>query len=137
MVSETMDLVLRILGMVGALAGTSLGLAKGMRWLSRERRQTKHEAARWEIEAFQANIAALKAENDRCWAEIDRERSDHARDCERLEATITRRQDTEHELRNQLHKANTLIQVLQLELDQERRKHGKGPWHPNENGDPQ
>lgn len=125
---EAGELVLKIVGSVTVLGGTALGLARFIRKWGRERREAGHEVLRWEIEAFQANIAALKEENERCHEERERERREHTTDCSAYEARIQRRTQEVHDLRNQLHKAEGLLHVVQMELDLERHKHGKGPW---------
>jgi hypothetical protein len=126
------SLLVSALGVLGGLTTFAVAMAKRGAWVNKG----KVSGGRWEIEAFQANIAALKEENERCWAERMRENAEHAEDCRAFEATIERRVKEAHTLRNQLHAAEGMVHVLQLELDMERRENGKPPWTMDENGEP-
>jgi hypothetical protein len=126
------SLLVSALGVLGGLTTFAIAMAKLVAWVNKGR----VHAGRWEIEAFQANISALKEENERCWAERQRENQEHAEECRQKDATIERRVKEAHALRNQLHAAQGMVHVLQLELDMERRENGKPPWPIDENGEP-
>jgi hypothetical protein len=139
------DLLLKFIAAATAGTGLLVALSKGLSIVTRgmqSRRsveaQGRVDQARTDIERFGAINDALEADNQRLRAEHEDERRRFRDEVEEMQGRLGRRIAESHELRNQLHKANILIQVLQLELDTERRTHGKPPFaNPDEDGSPQ
>lgn len=95
-------------------------------------------------ENFDSMVEAMGKLLDRKDAEIAECKEEHRLECVTVNAAIAglerdkmRRQDNEHRLNNHILAQNDRIQVLQLELDAERRRKGKLRRAPDENGDPQ
>jgi septal ring factor EnvC (AmiA/AmiB activator) len=124
--SPVSNLLVAITALMGGALALATGAAKVIRWWSQGKARRVQHADDWVVKGFKENIAVLKEENARCWAQVEHlrvQRQEHEKEIERLEERHRIRREEAHELNNQLQVAYMMIQEYQqrfghLDLDE-------------------
>jgi septal ring factor EnvC (AmiA/AmiB activator) len=120
------DLLVTITALMGGALALATMVGKVIRWWNQGKSRRVEHADDWVVKGFKENIAVLKEENARCWAQVEHlrvQRQEHEKEIERLEERHRIRREEAHELNNQLQVAYMMIQEYQqrfghLDLDE-------------------